>query len=227
MDEMIVNSPQWFSGVDNNPSIYRVYSENAESVREFEAFENDNSEHLKLLFCIDMLNEGIHINNIDGVILFCPTVSPVVYKQQIGRALSVGTNKKTVIFDVINNFENLYSIGSIEKEMRQAIEYINYLGEPDEIEVDEFDILGEARDFVGVLDRLDEPLTATWDEMYSYAEKYYKNHGHLNVPREFTVENGLSLGRWVISQRSIYNGTSYGMLTEERIDRLNRLNIIW
>lgn len=116
MDEMLANVPQWFSGVDKNPSIYRVYSENAEAEREFEAFENDNSAHLKLLFCIDMLNEGIHINNINGVILFRPTVSPIVYKQQIGRALSVGTNKRTIIFDVINNFENLYNIVLLKRK---------------------------------------------------------------------------------------------------------------
>lgn len=109
--------------------------------------------------------------------------------------------------------------------MRQAIDYFNYLDEPEEIEVEEFDVLGGTRDFIDVFDRLNELLTATWDEMYSHAEKYYEKNGHLNVPREFTVENGLSLGRWIAVQRSIYNGTSYGMLTEERIDKLNKIGM--
>ena len=36
---------------------------------------------------------------------------------------------------IINNFENLYSIGSIEKEMREAVEYFNYNGESENIKV--------------------------------------------------------------------------------------------
>ena len=35
-----------------------------------------------------MFNEGIHVADVDGVILFRPTISPIIYKQQIGRALS-------------------------------------------------------------------------------------------------------------------------------------------
>lgn len=32
-----------------------------------------------------MLNEGVHVEGLDGVILCRTTVSPIVYKQQIGR----------------------------------------------------------------------------------------------------------------------------------------------
>ena len=67
----------------------------------------DKSDHLKLLFCIDMLNEGVHVEGIDGVILLRPTISPILYLQQIGRALSTGKGKnvRPVIFDVVNNFD--------------------------------------------------------------------------------------------------------------------------
>ena len=45
-----------------------------------------------------MLNEGVHIEKIDGVILFRPTASPIIYKQQIGRALSASKDiEKCVI----------------------------------------------------------------------------------------------------------------------------------
>ncbi len=227
MDEMILNVPEWFGLVDKSPSIYRVYSESAESDREFTAFEEDNSSHLKLLFCIDMLNEGIHLNDVDGVIMFRPTVSPVVYKQQVGRAISVGTKKNPVIFDIINNFENLYSIGSIEKEMREAVEYFNYNGEGENIQVESFEIIAEVRDCIEVFENLNDLLTATWDEMYSCAEKFFKEYGHLNVPQLFKTESGLSLGHWITTQRSIYNQTTYGVLTEERIDKLNRIGMNW
>ena len=51
------------------------------------------------------------------------TVSPIIYKQQIGRALSASKAKKPVIFDIVNNIENLYSISTVEQEMQAAINY--------------------------------------------------------------------------------------------------------
>ena len=39
------------------------------------------------------------------------------YKQQIGRALSASKDREPIIFDIVNNIENLYSIGTIEQEM--------------------------------------------------------------------------------------------------------------
>jgi superfamily II DNA or RNA helicase len=87
MWDMIEHTPAWFAKVDDTPHLYSVYAEDAVSIKTFEAFKYDDSAHLKLLFCIDMLNEGVHVENVSGVILFRPTVSPIIYKQQIGRAL--------------------------------------------------------------------------------------------------------------------------------------------
>ena len=56
----------------------------------FADFKTDTGDRLKLLFCIDMLNEGVHVEGISGVILFRPTISPIIYKQQIARLDSIG-----------------------------------------------------------------------------------------------------------------------------------------
>lgn len=48
--------------MDSNPHIYSAYSDNPETSRAFAAFKADNSGHLKLLYCIDMLNEGIQVD---------------------------------------------------------------------------------------------------------------------------------------------------------------------
>ena len=126
MDELLCHASQWFDGVDPEPHVYRAYSEDPETSQAFAAFKADGSAHLKLLFCIDMLNEGIHTPDVSGVILFRPTVSPTVYKQQIGRALSCGSAQTPLILDVVNNVENLYSIGTIQEEMQAAITYYRY-----------------------------------------------------------------------------------------------------
>lgn len=120
MYEMIAKVPEWFEDVDARPHVYHMYSENPKSERDLEAFTMDNSMHLKLLFVIDMLNEGIHIPDIDGAILLRPTVSPILYRQQIGRVLSAGGRLIPVIFDLVNNVYGLYKIESVRDEFEHS-----------------------------------------------------------------------------------------------------------
>mgnify|MGYP001861106480 CR=1 FL=1 len=117
LTEMTEKVPEWFGRIDKEPHIYKAYSEDPETSKAFVAFKADESEHLKLLFCIDMLNEGVHMEGVSGVILLRPTVSPIIYKQQIGRALSAGKKKQTAIFDVVMNIENK-GIGSSMSGLR-------------------------------------------------------------------------------------------------------------
>ena len=114
---MISHVPQWFAAIDPAPTVYRALSEDPSTDKAFADFKADNSDHLKLLFCIDMLNEGVHVAGISGVILFRPTVSPIIYKQQIGRALTAGDSATPLILDVVNNFEGLSSISGLQDEM--------------------------------------------------------------------------------------------------------------
>ena len=101
---MLLKVPEWFGKIDENPHIYTVFSEDDASEDAMRQFAQDNSSHLKLLYSIDMLNEGVHVDDISGVILLRPTVSPIIYKQQIGRALSASAKKTPVIFDGRNQY---------------------------------------------------------------------------------------------------------------------------
>lgn len=55
MDEMISHIGDWFCKIDNAPNVYRAYSKDPEVSKDFSEFKSDKSEHLKLIFCIDML----------------------------------------------------------------------------------------------------------------------------------------------------------------------------
>lgn len=227
MLEMIDVSKDWFSEVDENPHIYKAYSDDPETSREFADFKADNSGHLKLLYCIDMLNEGIHVDGISGVILLRPTVSPIIYKQQIGRALSANKTKNAVIFDIVMNIENLYSIGAVEEEMQLVISYYRSLGLENEIVNEHFTVIDEVRDCLELFDKLGETLTASWEYMYAEAKKYYEKNGNLDVPKRYKTENGYSLGNWITTQRRIYAGAVNGRLSKERTDRLDKIGMIW
>lgn len=227
MREMKGKALEWFSKVDTKPHIYTAYSNDPETSRAFAKFKGDKSGHLKLLFCIDMLNEGIHVEDISGVILLRPTVSPIIYKQQIGRALSANKKKEAVIFDIVMNISNLYSIGAIEDEMRVAMTYYRFLGKGKEIVNDRFRIIDEVEDCRQLFERLDETLTASWELMYEYAKAYYEEHGNLEVPRRYQTKEGYSLGNWLTTQRKVYRGEQYGNLGEERVTKLEAIGMIW
>ncbi|MBQ2988583.1 MAG: Helicase associated domain protein [Clostridia bacterium] len=227
MREMIDKVPEWFGEIDGKPHIYSVYSDDPETSKAFADFKADASDHLKLLFCIDMLNEGVHVEKIDGVILFRPTVSPIIYKQQIGRALSASKDREPIIFDIVNNIENLYSIGAIEQEMQIAANYYRMLGIHREIVSERFRIVDEVQNVRWLFDQLNETLTASWDMMYACAKKYYETEGNLEVPRRYKTAEGYSLGDWIFTQRSVYRGDSYGTLDAERIRKLEAIGMIW
>ena len=227
MNEMADKAKEWFAKVDIKPHIYKAYSNDPATSKAFSAFKADVSKHLKLLYSIDMLNEGIHVDDIDGVILLRPTVSPIIYKQQIGRALSTGKKSNPVIFDIVLNIENLYSIGAVEEEMQIATAYYRSLGEESSIVNDSFSIYDEVKDCRELFSRLNDVLTVSWQTMFEQAKKYYSENGDLEVPARFITNDGYSLGHWIYNQRAVRKGQQTGNLSEEQIEKLNSIGMRW
>ena len=227
MDQMMKHT-EWFSKVDKEPHMYSVYSSDPGADKAFKDFKEDNdNNHLRLLYCIDALNEGIHVDDISGVILLRPTVSPIVYKQQIGRALSASKKTNAVIFDIVLNIENIYSIDSIKEEMQVATSYYRSLGEADQIINEKFKIIDEVRNCRELFEKLNDALTATWDMYYASAKQYYKENGNLEVPARYITEEGYALGNWLNNQKAIRKGTIVGKLTEDQIQKLDSIGMIW
>lgn len=228
MDRMIEMVPEWFHRIDKAPHVYSVYSDDPSASQSFADFKADeDAKHLKLLFCIDALNEGIHVENVSGVILLRPTVSPIIYKQQIGRALSIGRRGNAVVFDVVLNIENLYSIGAVEEEMQIAMTYYRSLGEDDAIINEHFQVVDEVRDCIALFEKLNDTLTASWDLMYEKATEYYKRNKHLEIPYRYRTDDGYSLGRWILTQKCVRAGETPGVLSRERIAKLDAIGMVW
>lgn len=227
MDEMMQHK-EWFLKIDKEPHVYSVYSNDSSAKKIFIQFkEDEDKEHLRLLYCIDALNEGVHVENISGVILLRPTISPVVYKQQIGRALSASKKTNAVIFDIVMNIENLYSIGAVEEEMEAAATYYHFLGESQSIINERFEIIDEVRECRELFEKLNDTLTASWDMYYECAKKYYEENGNLNIPARYVTEEGYALGNWIFNQKSIRCGNIQGKLSEEQVQKLDQIGMIW
>lgn len=227
MDEMKSQAADWFSKVDKKPHIYTAYYNDASTSKAFAEFKKDTGSHLKLLYCIDMLNEGIHVDDVDGVILLRPTVSPIIYLQQIGRALSAGSKNQPVIFDLVNNFDSLYCIDCLKNEMQEAFLLYPDTHSPREHFDDRFRIIDETKDSREIFMRLQENLGSAWDTYYEAAKQWYEENGNLKIPKSYVTGAGLTLGAWINTQRRVKSGNISGNLTWEKIQKLNDIGMIW
>ena len=227
MDEMISHVPEWFAKVNAEVAVYEAYSDDPGTDKAFADFKTDESDKLKLLFCIDMLNEGVHVEGISGVILFRPTISPIIYKQQIGRALTAGENSAPLILDVVNNFEGLCSIAGLQGEMQEAVHRLYANGEGDKIVTERFEVVEQVHDCRVLFKQLQASLSSSWNHYFSEASIYYAEHGSLNIPKRYTTPAGLSLGEWLTTQRRVRAGQIPGNLTEQQIARLDSIGMEW
>lgn len=77
----------------------KTKEENARTLKEFRYDSNPAT-----LYCINILNEGVHVKGVDSIFMLRPTTSPIIFFQQLGRLLSYSRRKdKVVVFDLVNN----------------------------------------------------------------------------------------------------------------------------
>ena len=227
MKDYMELAEDWFGKIDKDMHIYSVYSDDPSASKSFREFKADESDHLRLLYCIDALNEGVHVEDISGVILLRPTISPIIYKQQIGRALSASKSREPVIFDIVNNIENLYSIDTIKDEMHNAIFYYRSHGGESLIVNDTFEVIDRLMECRELFEQLEGCLSASWNSMYAVAERYFKENGSLNMPKGYRTDEGYSLWAWLQTQRRVRAGKVNGILTDEQIEKLDKLGMRW
>ena len=71
-----------------------------------EAIFKLKNNDLKILFVVDMFNEGLDIPEIDAVLFLRPTQSPTIFLQQLGRGLRKSESKKHLtVLDFIGNYK--------------------------------------------------------------------------------------------------------------------------
>ncbi len=82
-----------------------ISSETKESQENVEKLDTlVKTDHtIDLILCIDMLNMGYHVDNLTGILMYRGTSSSIIYLQQLGRALSSGSDKPSIVFDIVDN----------------------------------------------------------------------------------------------------------------------------
>ncbi|MDO4269548.1 MAG: Helicase associated domain protein [Eubacteriales bacterium] len=201
---------------------YSCRSDDIEANTELLAFIHDTKEDaIRLLFCVDMLNEGLHIRDVDGVVMLRPTVSPTVYLQQIGRCLSSSPNSNThpVIFDLVNNHRSAKvegsddilfhaNMGSISKRVRKMRDSRPFVLDS---RLEEFDML------LGKFDHMFE-RNGRWTYLFSTLQDYVQQYGVYPKHREYY--RGIAIGGWLTHQIRFLES---GILPVERASALAQL----
>lgn len=93
---------------ENKVSAAAVYSgERGEYSEERDiALAKLTSGELKVIFSVDMFNEGLDVPQIDMVMFLRPTQSPTIFLQQLGRGLRKAKDKKCLnVLDFIGNYK--------------------------------------------------------------------------------------------------------------------------
>lgn len=100
--------------------------------RRNEAIELLRSEKIKVVFSVDIFNEGVDIPSIDTILMLRPTESKILFLQQLGRGLRQcrETHKeRVVVIDFIGNHvsffrkpEALFGVGVTNKERNDFID---------------------------------------------------------------------------------------------------------
>ena len=71
-----------------------------------EAIEKLKAGEIKVIFSVDMFNEGVDVPSVDMVLFLRPTESPIVFLQQLGRGLRKSKGKEYLnVLDFIGNYE--------------------------------------------------------------------------------------------------------------------------
>ena len=232
MDEMVSHVPEWFAGANPNAVVYQAYSDDPNTDRAFADFKTDMTKRLKLLFCIDMLNEGVHVESISGVVLFRPTISPIIYKQQIQRLDDIGMvwgNRNEIAWQ--RGLESAQKYHETHGNLMVPGKYIDPEGYPlgqwiiktrqqrlnDRLKEERITQLDEIGMVWSVFD-------VKWEKAFVLAAAYYEQNGNLNMPRSYVTAAGEKLGYWVANQQWTYQK---GKLSDDQIMRLERIGMYW
>ena len=139
------------ASIDAEPEISRLSSADskAQNRKAITDFENSNSKHLKIMLAINKLNEGVHIDGINGEIMYrkINDGSTILYLQQLGRVIfSIDPEKPVpdelipIVYDIYNNYlvqnlnrtVNQTTPKSDLQKLKEVIEWIDKHGyEPD------------------------------------------------------------------------------------------------
>ena len=161
-----------------------------------------------------MLNEGLHVDNVDGELMLRTTDSHIIYLQQLGRVLKVN-GKTPLVIDIANNIEAYENIYDVRDEILEHLGYDEYNDEiiPKELK-EKFKIYGYTKDIVGILKQIDFMYNLPFNKVVEVIKEYLKNTGKTYEEiKQIDEYKGIKIGIWKTTRRQEYRK---GKLSKEK-----------
>lgn len=202
LQKMQTLAKKWFkeSGfkISGTYTIHSNQSDN-EQIKQMRRFSSGNYKGIKLLFVVNILNEGVHIPDVDAVLMLRTTSSKIIYLQQFGRCLTAANSDKPLVLDMVDNITTTSIEPIVDELKRLEGERKGYSSSEDsEYEPVEFEIF----DYTLNLRQIVEKLTyqyLTLDERIERMTEFCKTHGR--APSKIYPEEMLDKNVW----GSLYN----------------------
>lgn len=225
---------QWFAEAGfTDIRLYVVHSKNENKDAEFKKFKEDDGDGIRLCLVVSMLNEGVHVDDIDGVIMLRNTISAGLFFQQIGRAISCNSKGIPLILDLVANAQSVTECNlkkDIEMEIQKERER-NKGFSSEGLEVEKFFVMDEVLDVISAFKGIEGRLVDSWDIYIKALEQYKEREGDCLVPGKHVevIEDGMEvkLGQWANRMRLARDGIINFSLNVEKIKELDRLGFIW
>lgn len=215
LKQMIPEVTGWLEEAGMRCRIFEIHNDKneRENFRTLQAFREE-SDGLHVLFSINMLIEGLHVEGVDAALFLRRTESYVVTLQQLGRCLKAGSTTRPVILDFVNNLSGK----SVYNALARDLEQLSISRCPKGFRgISDFQVTGF---FSDIRKRVNEILAELepWEIMYERLLEYraFKHDWPL-------VAEG-KLGVWCNTQRVFRKQRT---LSEERMARLDAIGFEW
>ena len=113
------------------------------------------------------------------MIMVRPTTSPVVFTQQLGRALECGSNQTPLVFDLVNNLGSVGNYAISSDRIEDAYSSLSGEGKRPKYTPEDFQIYDEIQDPRELMSELKEALDPhmTIDEKIEFLEAIAAENG--------------------------------------------------
>ena len=225
LETMIDVVKDWFieAGYDGEIYDYSVGSRISKSKDSLNKFKKNNKKGLKLLFCIDKLNEGLHMPKVTGVILLRPTNSNIIYYQQIGRTIDANREEPGIILDLVSNFASISCKLNLKDELEKEIKKRQsgvYSECSTDFDIEEFHVYDEMQNCIEIFNNIDSKILTdkkrwTKDEKKTMFE-LYPTIG-LKIKKYLTNRSEYSISSMATELNLVYVGNSWTKEEDEML----------
>lgn len=171
-----------------------IWSDTPDDVRR-KALSDLGAGRLRVLFSVDLFNEGVDVPSVDTLIMLRPTDSPTIFLQQLGRGLRREPNKSAcTVVDFIGHHRTEFQFqrrfgallpGGRQKLVQQIESEFPFLPSGCHMQLDP--VASKL-----VVDNIRKSLPATWPAKARELSRVAESEQDITLPR-FLAASGLSL----------------------------------